>query len=195
MTSPPWSPNCSTLFQNVARFPLLHGEVGDVGAGGDLELEDGLGGGGAPVEHRAEDGGEGVARHDGGRDGQLLDERFALLQRHSSRTSPTSPLPGGAAAPPGGSPNATFTQLNLSLRARMRRFNLRHIQLKKKSKSSFLCFGHDEASKFDLKPRRSVRVRVRDSPWPGWLSPDAGLCVTPADRKKSDENDRKSTAK
>lgn len=70
---------------------LLHGEVGDVGVGGDLELEDGLGGGVAPVEHRAEDRGEGVARHDGGLDGQLMDERFGLLQRQSSPTSPTSP--------------------------------------------------------------------------------------------------------
>lgn len=87
--------NWCGLFQNVAHllpvFLRLHGEVGHVGVGGDLELEDGLGGGGAPVEHGAEDPCEGVARHDGGLDGQLLDERFGLLQRQSSRTSPASP--------------------------------------------------------------------------------------------------------
>lgn len=75
--------------QILSRFPVLHGEVGDVGVGGDLELEDPLGGGGAPVEHRAEDRGEGVAGHDGGLDGQLLDQRFGLLQRPRSPTSPT----------------------------------------------------------------------------------------------------------
>lgn len=80
-----------------APFVLLHGEVGHVGVGGDLDLEDGLGGGGAPVEHRAEDRGEGVARHDGGLDGELLDERFGLLQTRSSPTSPTSARQDAAA--------------------------------------------------------------------------------------------------
>lgn len=69
-------------------FLLLHGEVGDVGVGGDLELEDPLGGGGAPVEHRAVDGGEGVARHDGGLDGQLLDEGSGLLHDTQARHLP-----------------------------------------------------------------------------------------------------------
>lgn len=61
--------------------PLLHGEVGDVGVGGDLELEDALGGGGVPVEHGAVHRGEGVAGDDGGLDGQFLDVRFGLLRR------------------------------------------------------------------------------------------------------------------
>lgn len=60
----------------------LHGEVGDVGVGGDLELEDPHGGGGVPVEHGAVHGGEGVARDDGGLDGELLDVRFDLLRRN-----------------------------------------------------------------------------------------------------------------
>lgn len=60
-------------------FRLLHGEVGDVGSSGDLELEDPLGGGGVPVEHGAGHRGEGVPGDDGGLDGELLDVRFALL--------------------------------------------------------------------------------------------------------------------
>lgn len=63
------------------RAPLLHGEVGDVGISGDLELEDALGGGGVPVEHGAVHRGEGVAGHDGGLDGEFLDVRFGLLQK------------------------------------------------------------------------------------------------------------------
>lgn len=58
---------------------LLHGEVGDVGRGGDLELEHALRGGGAPVEHRAVHRGEGVARDHRGLDGQLLDVGLGLL--------------------------------------------------------------------------------------------------------------------
>lgn len=58
----------------------LHGEVGDVGVGGDVEVEDALGGGGVPVEHGAGDRGEGVAGDDGGLDGELVDVRSGLLR-------------------------------------------------------------------------------------------------------------------
>lgn len=52
------------------------------------------------------------------------------------------PPAGGQRRPRGGgAPNATFTQLNPYLRARMRPFNLRHIQLKKKVKVFFSMFG------------------------------------------------------
>lgn len=59
---------------------LLHGEVGDVGVGGDVEVEDALGGGGVPVEHGAGHRGEGVAGDDGGLDGELVDVRSGLLR-------------------------------------------------------------------------------------------------------------------
>lgn len=59
----------------------LHGEVGDEGPSGDLELEDALCSGRVPVEHGAVHRGEGVAGDDGGLDGELLDVRFRLLQR------------------------------------------------------------------------------------------------------------------
>lgn len=58
---------------------VLHGEVGDVGLGGDLELEDAVCSGGVPVEHGAVHRGEGVTGDDGGLDGELLDVRFGLL--------------------------------------------------------------------------------------------------------------------
>ena len=57
----------------------LHGEVGDVGVGGDLELEDALCGGRVPVEHGTVHGREGITGDDGGLDGELLDVRFGLL--------------------------------------------------------------------------------------------------------------------
>lgn len=60
---------------------LLHGEVGDVGIGGDLEVEFALGGGGVPVEHGAVHRREGIAGDDGGLDGEFLDVRFGLLCR------------------------------------------------------------------------------------------------------------------
>lgn len=63
---------------------LLHGEVGDVGAGRHLELEHGLGGCGVPVEHGAVHRGESIAGDDGGLDGELLDVRLGLLQTAQS---------------------------------------------------------------------------------------------------------------
>lgn len=70
----------SDVLLTSPRSPVLHGEVGDVGVGRDLELEDALGGGGVPVEHGAVHRGEGVAGDDGGLDGELLDVRFGLLR-------------------------------------------------------------------------------------------------------------------
>lgn len=69
---------------SVIISPLLHGEVGDVGVGRDLELKDALGGGGVPVEHGAVHRGEGVAGDDGGLDGELLDVRFGLLREEGT---------------------------------------------------------------------------------------------------------------
>lgn len=78
-----WS-SCRDFRTSTGRpAPLLHGEVGDVGISGDLELEDALGGGGVPVEHGAVHRGEGVAGHDGGLDGEFLDVRFSLLQKRT----------------------------------------------------------------------------------------------------------------
>lgn len=139
-----------------SRFPVLHGEVGDVGVGGDLELEDPLGGGGAPVEHRAEDRGEGVAGHDGGLDGQLLDQRLGLLQRPRRPTSPT-----------GGNPQRSQNAHGFApARARTRRFNLRHGQ-NGPFKSTQTVILHvlviAASQSFDLTPRGYVRACVRVS--------------------------------
>ena len=63
---------------------LLHGEVGDISASGDLKLEDAVSSGGVPVEHGAVHRGEGITGDDGGLDGEFLDVRFGLLLRGNS---------------------------------------------------------------------------------------------------------------
>lgn len=67
-------------------FLHLHGKVGDVCSGGDVELKDPLSSSRVSVEHATWHRSEGIVGNDGGLDRQLLNVRFSFLAEREVMT-------------------------------------------------------------------------------------------------------------